>query len=723
MATIRLKMSHSYTLAKTVAILSLLTPGSGYSLGIGGIKLHSELNQNLDADISLVLSTGDKAADIKVNLAPPDKFDQAGIPWTSFLSKIKFSTIVEANGSVIIKLNSKEVVKEPFLNFLLQVTWSKGSLYREFTVLLDPPAAYKRTTHLTQDNPENEQSEPFDRSRDKPDISGTRSYGPTNKNDTLSNIAEKIGRQIDISIEKMIIALYEENPSAFYQGNMNALMTGKILKIPEREIILKYSQKQALAEFNRQKKSWKDRLETASSATLPTTKIVTPEKQLTLTIPTEENSTETENSVPKNEPVIAKKQIDNTASKAQDKVSSPINDTLQSKVTELEKQLTIMQQILALKDQQLATLQNQLQEKPLVKTTPEQATIINPASERSVVQSTTAKPTIEPKNKVTLSSNTYYLWSGIGTGILSLLGWFWWKKYKFNSRNTYNSIDINEMSEFNPNFSTTTTEESKHPFFSEIIFSNLDTSDNYQGEIDPVSETDVYLAYGRYQQAEELMREVIKDQPNRDDYKLKLLKIFYLNKNKYAFETYANELAKAGKKSDIEFWKKIVEMGNELCKGSILFTAKTDEVSQHEKTILEKTLITLTTNVDQSSFEKIIDKKDDQKMSKATDNLLNLDFISDKEDSKVNTEIESFDFNFESGADEIKNNDENDVGFIDNSDEKTLSEITIKSFSFDRDFDNNAFDGDFYEDKIESNHPVQHNKTKEEKKPDKPEKE
>ena len=108
-------------LTKTLAVLSLLTPSSGYTLGIGDIKLHSSLNQNLNAEISLVVSAAEKASDIKVNLAPPDKFDEAGVPWTSLLSKIKFETIVGANGSVIIKLSSREAVTEPFLDFLLEL--------------------------------------------------------------------------------------------------------------------------------------------------------------------------------------------------------------------------------------------------------------------------------------------------------------------------------------------------------------------------------------------------------------------------------------------------------------------------------------------------------------------------------------------------------------------------------------------------------------------------
>jgi len=76
------------------------------------------------------------------------------------------------------------------------------------------------------------------------------------------------------------------------------------------------------------------------------------------------------------------------------------------------------------------------------------------------------------------------------------------------------------------------------------------------------------MAYGRYQQAEELMRDVIKDQPNRDECKLKLLKIFYSDKNIHAFETYANELAQQVKKMMLNFGQKLLKWAGEICKDS-----------------------------------------------------------------------------------------------------------------------------------------------------------
>ena len=199
-----MKESSVRNLTKALAVASLLAPASGHSLGIGNIKLHSALNQNLNAEISLVVSAGEKASDIKVNLAPPDKFDEAGVPWASFLSKIRFTTVVGANGSVIIKLSSREAVKEPFLDFLLEVNWPKGSLYREFTVLLDPPAVYKQATLPVLTPSESYESEqavipPNAKKRQQasvePNLAGATEYGPTRRNDTLWKVAERAGRQ------------------------------------------------------------------------------------------------------------------------------------------------------------------------------------------------------------------------------------------------------------------------------------------------------------------------------------------------------------------------------------------------------------------------------------------------------------------------------------------------------------------------------------------------
>jgi pilus assembly protein FimV len=75
-------------LTKALTVVSLLAPVSGHSLGIGDIRVRSALNQNLSAEIALVVSHGENPTNIKVSLAPPEKFDEAGVPWSYFLSSL-----------------------------------------------------------------------------------------------------------------------------------------------------------------------------------------------------------------------------------------------------------------------------------------------------------------------------------------------------------------------------------------------------------------------------------------------------------------------------------------------------------------------------------------------------------------------------------------------------------------------------------------------------------
>ena len=730
-----------HNLTKTLALISLLAPASGYSLGIGDIKLHSALNQNLDAEISLVTSAGDKVSDIKVNLAPPDKFDEAGIPWTSFLSRIKFETTTGANGSVIIKLNSKEAVTEPFLNFLLQVIWPKGILYREFTVLLDPPAAYIPSSNAENYTPESSTRPPHEFLPTPPTkierlLSEAGEYGPTTKNDTLFKIAEQAAKQPGVSVEQMMMALYEENPHAFYQGNVNALLSGKIMKIPESATALKLSREQALAEFKRHTKAWKNQLE-PPPVTTESIKKENTGKQLTLAAPNAD--------VAENEAITQENEQTNahaTESKAIDKeivsATSPVNEALQDKVATLEKQLAIMQQILVLKEQQLAALQNQPPSKPVVETEPIQPTpnksgLINPVTQQPVPPVT--HPVIQARPKDTTSSTDYYLWSGVGATLLALLGGFWWRK-RTNNQQFFTSLIGNNTPEPTDFLSVSREKESikepdaveKNSILSGFTIGDLETFDTGQSETDLVAEADLYLAYGRYQEAEELLREVIKDQPNRDDSKLKLLNIFYLSKNKNAFEAYADELAQAGKKDDLEFWSKVSQMGREIATNSALFFSEVDAFSPKETLSLEKKTRKLAefdtikkdpvADSNLSSFGESLTQAVIKESPQTTDSLLDFDLDS-TEDNAVNEQKNngSIDFYLSPPLPKIETSSDalGDVVFnmpelefesleFESNETKTLKtdEIdkpTDESLVLNNVFSNDSLDSDFFLDK------------------------
>ncbi len=621
-------------LTKTLAVVSLLAPTGGHSLGIGEIKLHSALNQNLDAEIALTLS-GENVSDIKVNLAPPEKFDEAGLSWTYFLSKIKFETISQSNNAAVIKLTSKEALKEPFLDFLLEVNWPKGNLYREFTVLVDPPSVYNQAAIPVSNNSEGYGQAAAARQSHASGSSTGNEYGPTFGNDTLWSIADRVRGQSDVSVEQMMIALYEANPHAFYKENVYALMAGKMLKVPEKEAVLKISRNQALAEFNRHKNTWKahsapNHAESAKEKPAMRGGEESSDNQLTLLPPTKTTATDhAEANGPANGEKNSSVATGKIKAKTEGETGQPVpgdGDT-SAKLAELEKQLAMMQELISLKDQQLAELQRQLQanstaqnpnapavatpaqpvaqptppppqaeaqpaQQPPAPATPSEIVATKPAVQAPPPrpQPKAAHPIAQQKPKADSLFSIYYLVvGGVGAALLSMLGWLWWRKRKVeeetNTESMFASSNMVKVPEPDENLSVPIVDENiardagtvgESSFLSEFTPSDFDSFDTDQGEIDPISEADVYLAYGRYQQAEELIRQAIKDQPNRDECKLKLLEIFYANENKAAFEEYARELASAGRRGDAEFWEKAAEMGREICPDSSLFSVGGD---------------------------------------------------------------------------------------------------------------------------------------------------
>ena len=597
-------------LTKTLTVISLLAPVEGYSLGIGDIKLHSALNQNLNAEIALVLGSNESIEDIHVRMAKPEKFDEAGVPWTYSLSKIKFQPRLNANGSAVVQLRSDETIQEPFLSFLVEISWPKGSLYREFTVLVDPPSTYLQpvipvsdvaTVQGSRASAPQEvttySSAPYTESQ-----VSSGAYGPVKKNDTLWEIADRVNSGRRSSIEQMMMALYEANPQAFYQKNVNTLSAGSTLRIPDNEVVFRLSRTQAKSAFLRQTNEWKNRFaadQTGTAQAVAATETAT--SQLKLVAPDESKIDEqTIVTASEIEKAVAGDDI-NQVGLASSEVAQE-NVQLKSRMEELEQKLAAMEMALEFKDQQLAALQAVQMDKTATKTVvvqPDKTKAVKSGPVKTVdkqVSKVKPKPAPQP---VSDDSGYYSGVGGIGAVVIGLLAWLWWRKRKAEE-------EISQESMFSSSFATATgvggtTSIGSDSFgqagvsdatdamsleagsigessiLSEFTPSDFDAFETDQSEVDPISEADVYLAYGRYQQAEELMRQAIEEQPDRDECKLKLLEILYANENAEAFEAYANQLNAAGKQQDSEFWARVVEMGSEICPDLAVFSGADSE--------------------------------------------------------------------------------------------------------------------------------------------------
>ena len=663
-------------LSLAVAVATALSPMGALALGLGEIHPQSALNQTFKADIDLLSVTQEELQDVRVSLASLEAFEKAGMERPFHLTGLKFAPQLTASGKPVISISSRDPIREPFLNFLVEVNWPKGRLVREFTVLLDPPvtlqrkpAAVKapvaRTVPVTRIVPSRSAQAP---SEEMPvsamSSSGAREYGPVQPNDNLWSIAKQM-RQGNESVEQVMMALQNYNPSAFINDNVNNLKVGKILRLPEDADVTSMSKSAAREEFLAQTRAWRTGVRGAAPA--PSTKqpAPTPSDRLKLISakPGTGETAEREGMAESGD--IEKLQQEIMLVRESNEGALQENDALRTRVQELEKQIQDIQRLLTLKSDQLAEVQaaqsmaaekmEEMQpaeqepveaaqepaeemiaepaEEAMMPTEPTMAEVEEPVvpvpegtvieevdieakidqemAESSVaaeepaapaaeatapaVEAPVAKPPVTaqepvpvkppvaklPEKKVSyfdgLKENTTMLAIVGGAGVL-LIGLLTMimRRRKEAEAEFAESILVSPDSDIAPggadDSSSLTSPTDETSFMSDFSPSDIDALQDETGEVDPLSEADVYIAYGRYQQAEELIKQAIEKFPDREELKHKLLEIYFSAKKSEEFSELAQQLHDGGlEEQQPDAWSKIAAMGKELSPGHALF--------------------------------------------------------------------------------------------------------------------------------------------------------
>lgn len=259
-----------------------------HAAGLGQMQVKSRLNEPLLAEIPLIDEAPGDAENLQIRLAPPSAFARAGLDMPrGNAANLKFAVVRNARGQSVIRVTTPNQVDEPFLNFLLEVDWGRGGVVREFTVLLDPPyiapailkpATDAPVTVTAGTPPVPVPAPPSPRVPAPPALAAAPpppvptpapapvapasepvtpgQYGPIAGGETLSAIASGLRPQ-DVSLNQMMIALQQANPSAFIGGNINLVKRGAVLRIPGREALVALSRRQADALVREQVASWR----------------------------------------------------------------------------------------------------------------------------------------------------------------------------------------------------------------------------------------------------------------------------------------------------------------------------------------------------------------------------------------------------------------------------------------------------------------------------------
>jgi len=244
--------------------LTALASSHGWTLGLGDLTLNSYLNEPLNAQVQLLEAEALDENDVHVGLASESEFARLGVNRDFYLTKIVFEIQAGEDGKTVL-MSTDTPLREPYLDFIIEARWPDGRLLREYTVLVDlpprpqpvaEPASAMPSQQVTTGNAEGAGGETktreYDRAvADRPAPGGR--YLVTNT-DTLWRIASDAAAP-GVSVEQTMLEIVAANPTAFQGGNINGLKSGYVLQLPgEGDVQLALSD--ALEEVSLQNQEW-----------------------------------------------------------------------------------------------------------------------------------------------------------------------------------------------------------------------------------------------------------------------------------------------------------------------------------------------------------------------------------------------------------------------------------------------------------------------------------
>lgn len=629
----------SLRLNRASLLLGLFLAGDALALGLGEIRLSSALNEPLRAEIQLLSTTPEELAGLRVELAPAATFDRYGIDRPHFLTRFDFD-VVDSNqpGGDIVRITSDQPVTEPFVTFLVEASWPGGRLLREYTVLLDPPTfAPPPTAESPQAVTAPQRQQQADSGRiERPAAPAPRQpaadpapFDATSggdvqvqRGDTLWQIAERVRPDNRLSMNQVMLAIYEANPQAF-AGNINRLNAGATLRVPSADDIFRINRAGAVSEVQRHNADFGI---ADSGRAQPSLTLVPPDGD--------------------------QPQYDDVGSSPA--AGAPDSDA-ESRIRELERMVEDQQSLIEIRDSELASLREELArlraesaeaaaaageeagppaDEPVAAEEADQVFADDeppaepvdgaadepadepaeaaPAEDRPA-PTVAATPPAEPGLVERITGILTGFWGILGIVLLLVIAILLWlakraagtgeedstgvwetldegdidsesrastERLRALARDDDSAIvvveqesspdrrraaDTQEVPAAQADPADTGVQPTLEDTFSSETAINLDQSD-------PIAEADFHMAYGLYDQAADLVNGALAAEPERQDLMAKLCEIYFVWGNKDAFVEAAGRLDDQLGGESTPDWDKIVIMGQQIAPDHRLFS-------------------------------------------------------------------------------------------------------------------------------------------------------
>ena len=607
-------------------LLLLLIPALASALGLGKLKLNSALNEPFDARIRLLSPTADELDSLEVGLADNAAFARVNMDRPAVLGRLRFTLDRAERGADTIHITSADPIREPFLQFLIEINWPNGRLFREYTVLLDPPL-YDPDKRITEFSPAVTRAAPPRPAAPRPEPRAALAdniasgginysggdYGPIIATDTLWDIASATRPSASISVNQMMLALLRGNPDAFITQNINGLKSGWTLRMPtESEINAVGDATDILTEVLAQHAAWQAARESgagerpepglmtaALTADMPSLPASAPDSELRL--------------VSLNNTAGANLQAGAAAGGGQDLLLTQEsieslkqeNLDLMDRLTENENLIEDLQRLLSLKDSEMAALQAQLGRAEAMAA---EAIAAEASAEASAAPAAEqGQGGDEGALRDVLVANPLATLVGAGLLLLILLLLRFRKGRATETDAMSADLDVWGMGAGRGGAAAGARvsgadnpgQETDSPA------TGTDLTDSGAGgrkgktaspateavgviveegrEEDPSHEVNAYLAFEQFHQAEEIARDAIAAQPDNPEFHIKLLEVFYTSGNTEAYEEATRALHELTG-GEGEHWETAIAMWSKMSPERALFAGEQAKTDEHEVT-------------------------------------------------------------------------------------------------------------------------------------------
>ncbi len=616
---------HAIAAAALVSTL-MLNPGDAQALALGRVIVQSALGEPLRAEIDVPDINAAEESSLRVGLASAATYRAAGVDANPALNQLEVTLQRRPDGRAYLRLRGPNPVNEPFLDLIIEANWATGRLVRDYTLLFDPPnlraTAPAPIAPVTPSPraaapapaatpaPAPAAAAPSPAATSAPSAAAPAPARPTpptgsdtprqvtvQRGDTAGAIAAE-NRPSGVSLDQMLVAMLQANPSAFIDGNVNRIRAGAVIDLPSREAASATGAteaRQTIAAQSRDFDEYRRRLAGAA----PTTQVETADRQAAGRVQTEVQDRAAP--APSSDRLTLSQPQGGTGAARETQIAQQrqSQDSAQ-RSAELSRNIEELSKL----GQQAATPAAPAAPAaaapapapapaaaapapapaPVQEATPAPAPAAEapaapapapaaeaaPAPAPAPVVAAPRPPAVpapvaaEPSLIDSLSENPLLL--PAAGGLLALLAGF--GLWRMRQRKTASNVDSSFLeSRLQPD-----------SFFGSSGGQRIDTAEamasgssmvyspsqlDAAGDVDPVAEADVYLAYGRDLQAEEILKEAMRSTPTRVAIHTKLLEIYAKRRDARAFEVVASEAFGLTQGQGPE-WERACELGREL---------------------------------------------------------------------------------------------------------------------------------------------------------------